>query len=227
MNRTQWTRKGKQALLSLLLLVVTGVKAQQPPFWYDIQQFKKSDSVQMPAANSILFVGSSSFTKWTDMQTWFPNYTVINRGFGGSSLPDVIRYADDIIFPYQPKQIIVYCGDNDLAASDTVSAATVANRFIQLFQLIRNRMPAVEVDYVSIKPSPSRAKLMPKMVEANVLIKAFLRKQTHAGFIDVFTPMLNKKGQPREELFVEDRLHMNATGYKIWQQAIQPYLIKK
>lgn len=219
-----WKKKRIQLLLALLLLTGTHALAQHPPFWNDIQRFKKTDSTQQPAKNGILFVGSSSFTKWTDVQQYFPAYPIINRGFGGSSLPDVIRYADDIIFPYQPKQVVVYCGDNDLAASDTVSAATVTARFQQLFQLIRSRMPEVEIAYVSIKPSPSRARLMPKMIEANKQIRAFLRTQKHAAFIDVFKPMLNKNGQPREELFIEDRLHMNATGYTIWQKAIQPHL---
>lgn len=221
-----WKKKGAQVLLALLLLTATQAIAQHPPFWSDIQRFKKADSTQQPAKNGILFVGSSSFTKWTDVQQYFPAYPIINRGFGGSSLPDVIRYADAIIFPYQPKQVVVYCGDNDLAASDTVSAATVAARFQQLFQLIRSRMPKVEIDYVSIKPSPSRAHLMPKMIAANRQIHAFLQTQKRAAFIDVFTPMLNKDGQPRAELFIEDRLHMNATGYAIWQKAIQPYLKK-
>lgn len=226
MNSRRWMCKSGLVVLVLLLQVAIRVEAQQPPFRSDIQAFKKADSIQMPAKGGILFVGSSSFTKWTDMAGWFQGYSVINRGFGGSSLPDVIRYADDIIFPYQPKQVIVYCGDNDLAASDTVSAATVAFRFAELFRLIRSRMPDVPVAYISIKPSPSRSHLMAKMAAANELIRAFLHKQSKADYIDVFHAMLNKKGQPREELFVEDRLHMNATGYAIWQKAIQPYLIK-
>lgn len=226
MTTQLWKKRGRQALLAILLLTGTQTMAQHPAFRNDIQQFKKADSVQQPAKGGILFVGSSSFTKWKDVQEYFPAYPIINRGFGGSSLPDVIRYADDIIFPYQPKQIVVYCGDNDLAASDTVTAATVAARFQQLFQLIRSRMPKVEIDYVSIKPSPSRSRLIPKMIAANEQIQAFLRKQQHAAFIDVFHPMLDKDGQPRGELFIEDRLHMNATGYKIWQTAIQPYLKK-
>lgn len=226
MKKKQLVKRGKQVLLALLFLTTGCVSAQQPPFGKDIQAFKKADSAQQPAKNAILFVGSSSFTKWKDMQQWFPGYLIINRGFGGSSLPDVIRYADDIIFPYQPKQVIVYCGDNDLAASDTVTAATVAGRFQHLYQLIRGRLPDVEVDYVSIKPSPSRRHLMAKMAEANELIHAFLRTQHKTAFIDVFHPMLDEKGEPKAELFVEDRLHMNAAGYKIWQAAIQPYLIK-
>src|SRR3978361_1564766 len=114
------------------------VQAQDmPPFYSEIRSFKKKDSTHFPPKHAILFVGSSSFTKWVDVQDYFPGYTIINRGFGGSSLPDVIRYAYDIIFPYQPKQILIYCGENDFASSDTVSVNTVYERFKTLFLLIR------------------------------------------------------------------------------------------
>src|SRR6478672_3833117 len=105
-------------LFTLLFFAVAQVAcAQQPAFWNDIQQFKKQDSISFPKAGQILFVGSSSFTKWTDVQDYFPGYPILNRGFGGSTLKDVIRYADDIILPYNPKQIVIYCGENDLASS--------------------------------------------------------------------------------------------------------------
>ena len=196
------------------------------PFWQDIQSFKKEDSVRFPPSNAILFIGSSSFTNWRDVQAYFPGRTIINRGFGGSSLPDVIRYTGDIVFPYQPKQIVIYCGENDLAGADTITAQTVAGRFQQLFQIIRTKLPAVPIAFISIKPSPSRQHLMPKMVEANQLIKQFLKKQPHTRYVDVYHAMLTPEGQPRKELFVEDMLHMNATGYAIWQKALEPVLIK-
>ena len=127
----------------MLFLLWTGIlfaQDQQPAFWDDIQAFKKQDSVSFPPKNAILFIGSSSFTKWTDVQKYFPGYTIINRGFGGSSLPDLIRYANEIVFPYQPKQIVIYCGENDLARSDTVTAELVVKRFRQLFTIIRNKL---------------------------------------------------------------------------------------
>src|SRR4051812_20718799 len=113
-----------------LCATVAVAQAVMPPFWSEIQAFKKQDSVHPPPQHAILFVGSSSFQKWADVQDYFPGYTIINRGFGGSSLPDVIRYADDVIFAYDPKEIVMYCGENDLAASDTLSAMTVADRFV-------------------------------------------------------------------------------------------------
>ena len=218
---------GRKIIVAILfLLSVKNVTAQQPSFWDEIQNFKKQDSIHFPAKNQILFVGSSSFTKWTDVQDYFPNYKIINRGFGGSSLPDVIRYAGDIIFPYHSKQIAIYCGENDLAASDTVTSQTVFNRFKQLFKLIRSKMPNVPVVFISIKPSPSRQHLMPKMLAANSLIKKYLRENKRTAFVDVYHKMLNAYGNPKDEIFKEDKLHMNAKGYAIWQKAIQPYLLK-
>jgi len=196
-----------------------------PPFWNDIQNFKKQDSVSFPPKNAILLIGSSSFTKWTDVQDYFPGYTIVNRGFGGSTLLDEIRYVNDIVFPYQPKQIIIYCGENDLASSDSVTAAMVFERFKQLFQMIRDKSEA-PIAYISMKPSPSRRHLFPKMREGNQLIKDFLATQKNAVFINVQQKMLNTLGEPFPEIFLSDSLHMNAKGYTIWQKEIQPYLLK-
>lgn len=226
--------------ISLLILAACGNNEKDrksasglPPFWNDIQNFKKQDSVSFPPKNSILFIGSSSFTLWKDVQNYFPGYTIINRGFGGSTLSDQVRYAHDIIFPYQPKQIVIYCGENDLASSDTVTAKIVFNRFKQLYDTILNNLPYVNIIYVSMKPSPSRRHLFSKMREANVLINDHIEMQNNfmgsriiGEYIDVYTKMLNSNGEPIPELFLEDSLHMNANGYAIWQKEIQPFLLK-
>ena len=214
------------AAISFLLISITGLLAQQPAFYSDIQAFKQKDAVQPPALHSILFVGSSSFTKWTDVQEYFPGYPILNRGFGGSSLPDVIRYANDIIFPYQPKQIVIYCGENDLAASDTVTAAMVVARFTTLFGMIRKQLGEVPVLFVSLKPSPSRSRLFPKMKEVNAQVRAFLQKNKKTAFADVYTKMLDANGEPMQDIFLDDKLHMNAKGYAIWKEVIGPLLIK-
>jgi len=122
--------KFSPAFIFILFIAIGQLSyAQTQPFYSDIQHFKKQDSLQPPPKNAILFVGSSSFTKWTDVQSYFPSYPILNRGFGGSRLTDVIYYANDIIFPYHPKQIVIYCGENDFASSDTVTAAIVFMRF--------------------------------------------------------------------------------------------------
>jgi lysophospholipase L1-like esterase len=218
----------KKLLLSFTTaLIFFQLTAQNPPaFWQEIVAFKKKDSIQVAPSNAILFVGSSSFAMWRDVNNYFPGYKIINRGFGGSILPDVIRYSYDIILPYQPKQVVVYCGENDLATADSVSAMEVSNRFKTLFGIIRTNLPKANICFISMKPSPSRAILQNKMKAANTLIKQFIAKQKNAAFIDIYGAMLDTNGQMRPELFLNDQLHMKPEGYAIWQKAILPYLIK-
>lgn len=219
----------KKTILCLAIFIIgKAISAQSvcPSFWNDILQFKKADSVQMPPKNTILFTGSSSFTRWDNVQDHFPGYPIINRGFGGSQLTDVIRYAYDVILPYAPKQIVVYCGENDLASGESVKAEDVVLRFKTLFGIIRQNLPQTTIHFVSIKPSPSRQHLLHEFREANRQIKAFLQKQQRAGFINVYDAMLAADGSPRKDIFVEDNLHMNAEGYRIWQRILFPYLQK-
>ena len=211
-------------LLIFSVLMVITVFAQ--PYKDEIDNFKKIDSLSFPDKHLILFAGSSSFRKWTHVQQAFPNHPIINRAFGGSTLPDLIYYANDILFPYEARQIVIYCGENDIASSDTVTAETVLLRVKQLFALIRSRQPKTEIDFVSVKPSPSRIQFRPTIEKANQLIQAFIAKQPHSKYINVFNAMLNADGSIRQDIFLEDRLHMNEKGYAIWTKIIEPYLMK-
>jgi lysophospholipase L1-like esterase len=194
----------------------------------EINAFKKQDSIAYAYAGKhpIVFAGSSSFRLWKNIDTAFSGYPVLNRGFGGSTLTDLIRYANDVIIKYSPKQVVIYCGENDLASADSVSAEIVLQRFKELFRIIREKLPNEFITYISIKPSPSRINIQPKVIEANRLIKIFLNSKDRTSFVDVYTPMLNADGSMRSELFIEDKLHMNAKGYEIWQKLIQPYLLR-
>lgn len=207
----------------LLLLTVCSAVAQ--PFADEIAAFKKQDSISFPPKHAILFVGSSSFRLWKDVQDYFPNYTIINRGFGGSSFPDVIRYADEIILPYNPKQIVIYC-ENDFANNDSLQPADVTGRFIELFNIIRKKYKKVPIAFISMKPSPSRVRLMPRFEATNEQIKKFLATKKRTDYIDVYHAMLQTDGTPIPDIFIQDKLHMNAKGYHIWQKIIEPYLLK-
>ena len=218
--------KSKLLFLLLLLGTIARVNGQQLPFYKDILEFKSQDSAQFPPKNAILFIGSSSFTKWKTVMEDFPGYTIINRGFGGSTISDQLLYVNQIITPYQPKQIVIYCGENDIAFSDTITVQAVYNRFVRLFNVVREQVPGVSIVFVSIKPSPSRAKYDAKVKATNELIRNYLGTQTSTAYVDVYHAMLNKDGKPRPELFVGDMLHMNPDGYAIWQKEIAPFLLK-
>ena len=226
MNKKLLLLRSKICVLLIGFICLNGeVSAQYSPFYKEIQAFKKLDSIKPPTKNAILLIGSSSFKNWVDVQNYFPLFPIVNRGFGGSSLPDVIRFADDVIFPYEPKQILIYCGENDLASADSVTATIVFNRFKQLFQIIRDRLPKVPIAYISMKPSPSRERLWPKMIEGNSLIKNYLKKKRNTAFIDVYSKMFDSNGEVLKDIFLKDKLHMNSKGYAIWQKIIAPYLL--
>lgn len=213
-------------IISGFLCVFLVVVANAQPFASDIAAFKKQDAIDAPPKNAILFVGSSSFTKWKDVQSYFPGHTIINRGFGGSVLNDVIRYEKDIIFPYQPKQIVIYCGENDVASSDTVSGKIVLARFKKLYTDIRQQLPATSIVFISLKPCPSRWQMRDRMMDANKRIRKYLKKKKNTSFVSVWKAMLDADGKPIAGIFIEDRLHMNAKGYAIWQKILEPYLQK-
>jgi len=217
----------KKYLVLALLIYSCVVHAQTaPPFWKEVTAFRSLDSAQTPVSSPILFIGSSSFTRWDGLQSYFPGYPVLNRAFGGSILKDVIRYSYDMVLPYHPKQVLIYCGENDLAASDSITPVEVALRVQTLFSIIRINLPQARISYVSIKPSPVRQKIQERVKAANKLIQAFMKKQKNADFINVYDAMLDADGKMREELYVGDRLHMKPEGYEIWKKIITPYLLR-
>jgi lysophospholipase L1-like esterase len=207
------------ATWSLTLLVIAG--SCQEPFEKEIAEFKKHDAIKFPPANANLFVGSSSFRLWKNLESDFPNAVVINRGFGGSTFVDLNRYVNDIVIPYNPKHVIVYCGDNDLANGD--QPEYVLEQFKTFFNTVRQSLPAY-ITFVSIKPSPSRVAIKKQVLKTNSMIQEFLAGQKNAAYVDVYNRMIDADGNPREELFIEDRLHMNRKGYELWREALAPHL---
>jgi lysophospholipase L1-like esterase len=211
----------KLAALALLLLpaLVMGADA---PFEKEIKAFEAADAKQAPPKDAVLFIGSSSIRMWTTLAADFPGVPVINRGFGGSQIADSVRYADRIAVPYHPRRIVIYAGDNDIGAGKT--PRQVLEEFQAFVAKVREGLPDVPVDFISIKPSIKRWKLVDRIKEANALIEQWAKEQKNIGYIDCFTPMLGPDGKPREELFRPDGLHMTKKGYDLWVSIIKPRL---
>jgi hypothetical protein len=210
----------KTILGILLLFLSANGNAQNLPFWDDIQTFKKQDSIAMPSQYKTLFIGSSSFTIWKTLDKDLPEYAPLNRAFGGSALLDVIRYRKDIIDKYNPEKIIIYCGENDIASSDTVTGKIVLNRFKELHSHIREKFPTINIYYISIKPSPSRWSMKERMIDANRQIKKYCKKQKNTDYLSIWSQML-RNAKPNPSLFLKDSLHMNKKGYEIWIKEIR------
>lgn len=216
----------KKTIVFLLTFLMTFFfnAQEKPAFWNDIEHFKQINQNNPPPKNAILLVGSSSFTMWKDVGDYFPEKVIINRGFGGSSLYDLNFYSDELLKPYAPKQIIIYCGENDFAGNEKLKPKEVFNRFKHFYAEIRKYYPEIPVDYVSIKLSPSREKLWPQFIATNSLIKKFMNKNKNASYIDITKAMNDNSGTIRKDLFLEDMLHMKQEGYTIWAQQMRPYL---
>jgi hypothetical protein len=211
--------------LFLLLLVSMSVVAQNKPFADEIRQFKKKDSISMPASKGIVFVGSSSLRMWTDLEQTFKSYGAINRGFGGSELVHANDYINELILKYKPRQVVIYSGENDVAAG--ASADQTVERFTTLFTNIRKNLPKATITFVSMKLSPSRAQFSKIILEANSRIKEYISKEKNASYVDIASKMLDDQGGYRPELFQPDMLHMKPSGYEIWTKEITPFLKKK
>lgn len=238
MPRTADRRSAARCLLAGLLLSLLVACASQPPgsldrepqipaevsnadWAQDMQRFAAQDQAQPPPRGAVLFVGSSSIRLWDSLAQDFPDAVVINRGFGGSEVRDSTWYADRIVYPYRPSTVVLYAGDNDLANGRTPEQ--VGQDTATFIDRVHQRLPKARIVIISTKPSPSRAHLLEAQRQANALVQREAQ-QRGAVFVDVFTPMLDAQGQPRESLFIQDRLHMNASGYALWKQLLAPYV---
>lgn len=215
----------RRLLVILAILPVSFLaKAQDPArFSFEINVFLKYDKDSPPPQGCILFVGSSTIRMWKSLVPDFPDYCVINRGFGGSEMSDLNYYFKDIVAPYRPQIVVVYEGDNDLA--DGKTPETVLSDF-KTFLGQMSRLPGVPVFYLSAKPSPSRWKLRDSYEKLNGLIMDYSRGKNDLYFVDMFKPMLGENGRPKPELFVADSLHMSPKGYDLWRHTLDPVLKK-
>lgn len=188
----------------------------------DISAFEASDRTNAPPRNGVLFIGSSSIRRWTTLARDFPGHPVFNRGFGGSQIADSLHFADRVVLPYQPRQIVMFAGSNDLNARK--SPRQVLADFRAFVLKVRTALPRTRISYIAITPSPKRIAQLAEVTEANRIIAAYCVQTDGVEFIDTVPHMTTPEGQPRPELFVEDGLHLNPTGYAIWTRLIGPLL---
>ncbi|PPK84595.1 lysophospholipase L1-like esterase [Neolewinella xylanilytica] len=208
-----------------LCLLTAGLTAQELPdptrFEEAIENFEAADAEDPVAPGVILFVGSSSVVMWKTLAEDLEGHRVLNRGFGGSNFNDLLHYADRVIYPYQPKAVFVYEGDNDIAAGSSPKNVLQAARKLRKM-IAKNLGGEVPVVFISPKPSVARWDLKEAYEAANDRLASFAESKDHTYFVDVWTPALLPDGTVRKDIFVGDNLHMNAAGYDIWEAAIGP-----
>jgi lysophospholipase L1-like esterase len=186
--------------------------------------FETADKTHPPPQDAVLFIGSSSIRRWTNVAAAFPDHKVINRGFGGSQLSDSVLFADRIVTPYKPRLVLLYAGDNDIAGGR--SAERVFSDFKAFVAKVQAALPGTRIAYLAIKPCPAREKFLDRVKAANQLIRDYCATNDRLLYVDVFTPMLTPEGRPRADLCIKDGLHPNAKGYELWASILRPVLDK-
>ena len=191
----------------------------------EIAAFQAADVASPPPKGAILCTGSSSMRMWHPrIQKDLPGLTLIPRGFGGSHYTDVIHYRETLIFQYAPRALLLYEGDNDAAYGK--SPERIVHDFKFLVQRCREKFPELRIYVIGAKPSIARWNLAKEMQAANALIKAYCYAEPNCTYIDVWPALLGDYGEPRPELLIKDKLHLNTAGYNAWARAIAPVLIQ-
>jgi hypothetical protein len=193
------------------------VKAWEP----DIEKFETQDIQKSYPSDAILFAGSSSIRLWSTIGKDMLPYNVIQRGYGGAKLSDFVVYADRIIYPHECQAIVIFIA-NDISGSDNdKSPLEVSQLFRKTLYIIRRKFADKPVFWISVTPTPSRWHVWPEIKEAGEMIRKICDNHKNTYYIDTEKYFLNSSGLPRKELFVEDQLHLNADGYKIWAGIIK------
>jgi len=170
----------------------------------------------------VVFTGSSSIRMWKDVQSYFPDYNVINNGFGGSQFSDLLYFYDEMILKPKPEILFIYEGDNDLA--DKKKPSKILKEAKVLAGKIKDDLPETKIVFISPKPSIARVHLKNDYINLNTKLKKYCKKQPNISFADVWYPMLDNQGNVFKDVFIEDGLHMNKKGYDIWGNVIGEFL---
>lgn len=221
----KWTGYFLLALLALTpnLRIAAQTNEHKSPFEKEIVAFEQNDKTNAPPKDAILFTGSSTIRKWTNLSNDFSGLTVINRGFGGSQISDVIAFADRIVFPYAPKTIVFYSGDNDLQSGKSVERVIADYR--KFFDLVHEHLPDTRIVCISIKPCRSRWKNKDKVIAVNKAVAAM--QNDKLTFVDIYPAMLGADGLPMKDLFLSDELHPSQKCYEMWAGILRPVLDQK
>ena len=214
-------------LTSAGMLATPAFQAAQAPrdfaHWEkDVAAFEAADRTNPPPKDGILFVGSSTIVRWKTLQQDFAGQPVINRGFGGNTIADSTHFADRMIVPYRPRLIFLRAGGNDIHNGKTPEQ--VFQDFKDFVATVHAKLPKTEIVFISLAPSIARWDERDSTKKLNALVSAHVKTDRRLKYIDTYDMTLDARGQPRPELFVEDKLHFSPEGYKLLIERVRPFL---
>ena len=226
----------KQSLTSRLCVLAALLSAAAPAllsgqvadpdprrFAETIAEFAAYDAMNSFPANATVFVGSSSVVRW-DTADGLPGIPLINRGFGGSQMSDLVHYVEETVIKYAPRTVVVYEGDNDSAAGKR--SEQILADYKEFVEAVLTAQPSTRIIIMSIKPSLARWNVWNEMQTSNAALEAYAGEDARVDFIDVGTDMLGPDGLPIGEYLVADGLHMTPAGYVVWNRIVGEALMQ-
>jgi lysophospholipase L1-like esterase len=211
-------------LLALTFLGSLSASAESTPrpkperFAKEIAAFAKQEVVK----GGIVFTGSSSIRRWTDLQKDFPGLPVLNRGFGGSVANDLTVYAETIVIRHEPKILVTYTGSNDLNAK--LTPPEVLEDYTKFLNLVHGKLPQTKVILNAVKISLKRVTQIPQVHELNRLLQDWAKDKPWVRYVDSTSYLADDKGQPIRDFYVDDLLHLSPKGYAEWTKILGPLL---
>ncbi|MCS5490265.1 GDSL-type esterase/lipase family protein [Algoriphagus limi] len=199
--------------------------SQEVPFDNEVKEINKRIKRDGYQVGSTLFTGSSSIRLWESLQNDFPDYPIINTGFGGSKASDLKRHLYPLVLQFKPSRVFIYEGDNDIQAG--LTPEEIINDLEQIVLRIQVVDPGTQIFLISAKPSPSRWDKKENYLKLNEEMKAFCEKKEGVEFVDVWDIMIDEKGEPISSIFIEDQLHMNEDGYELWKKVFGRHFPEK
>jgi lysophospholipase L1-like esterase len=184
----------------------------------EIEKFKKK---QRPRKGGIVFTGSSSIRLWPNLQMDFLGLPVVNRGFGGSVANDLVAHFETIIARHEPKVVVTYSGENDLATAN-LSVGEALEDYQRFCRMVRERLPRTRIIIVSVKPTPNRAPNIPEVNELNSVLAKWAAGKDWLRFVDCSSGLVGEDQTPDASFFDDDLIHLNASGYSVWKSALEP-----
>lgn len=215
----------RSLLLSIIILACLNFFGQNPAYFKsEVEIICLQEIPEAEKSDLIVFTGSSSIRYWENLKGSFPNRNVTNNGFGGSHMSDLLYYAGKVIVEFNPVQVFIYEGDNDLDYGKTIDSIIRDTK--NLVSYLQDKLPNCSIMIISAKPSPARWHLKEQFIKLNSEFNKLASQQYNVEFVSIWNIMLDEDGKPISEIYKSDGLHMNEKGYELWTKIITPYMLK-
>ena len=166
----------------------------------------------------IIFYGASNFARWGTLDEDMSEYKVQNHAFGGSTDVELVGYAPELLFPYEPAVVFFQTGSNDYVqqeGTDEEKIAKCMNYKKAMFADFHEKMPDAKFVIMSGLLLPGRTEYLDMTLEINRQLEAYAAETDYVYYVDA-NDMTYDGTTFREDLFNDDMIHLNHEGQMLW-----------